>query len=165
MSKRIAAMVLIMATLLATSAFALMVDTPVDKMVAGADGIVRGTVEVLGSHWVDGPRSVIVTDYRLHPTEVWSGPYAVGKAVDFRTYGGTVGDMTMVQEHQPEFRPGEDVLLFLWTQPDAGHTAVYNAVQGVYRLRDRNVVNYKQEIVPLADFRLTIQRALRAQGR
>jgi len=151
--------------LLAGPVAAMMVHYSVDRLVAEADGLVRGKMQVLGSRWLEGPGSVIVTDLRLQVQEVWAGPYQKGSALDFYVYGGTVGDVTMVQEHEPTFQANETVLLFLWTQPDQARTAVFNGVQGTYRLQRDTVTNYRHETFPIREFRATVQAAKRIHGR
>ncbi len=157
----------IVATVLALSlpALAIMVEYPVDRMVAESGAIVRGRVESLGARWLEGPGSIIVTDMKLTVDEVWMGGYRASQTIEFYVVGGVVDGLGMKQEHQPEFRRGEDVVLFLWTQPDESRTAIFNDEQGKYRVVGETVLNFHGEPIELDEFRTNVDRAIQIHGR
>lgn len=146
-------------------AFALMLEYTVDQMVASSEAVVRGRVLGLQSRWLDGPGSIIVTDVHFQVDEVWTGPVAADRNLDFFVIGGTVDGLTMRQEHQPIFTESEETVLFLWTQPDEQRLAVFNDEQGRYRVVDDTVINFKRETIAMADFRDDVEQAIRIHKR
>ncbi len=154
------------AALWAAPAPAAIVEWSLDRMATESEVVVRGHVEGLDSHWLDGPSSIIVTDVKFVVDEVWkgSGRLTKGLQLDLRVNGGGVGEMRMVQEHQPVFLQKEDAVLFLWTSGE-GRLGVYNDEQGKYTVMGDKVVGFKQEPLDLGSFKTSIERAIRSTQR
>lgn len=117
--------------------------------------IVIGTVkEILPSKWtsVDGKRpdgidsfsleNSIYTDITISVDKYLKNPSS-SKEVTVRLYGGTVGNDTLEVDHEPMFKPGEKVLLFLTEdvvistkdiKPE--HFKVTGCMQGKFTLTD-----------------------------
>jgi len=56
---------------------------------------------------------VIFTHYRVQVTEKWKG--ATGATVDVAVPGGIANGMRQMYSGAPQFRPGDQYVLFLWT--------------------------------------------------
>lgn len=120
-----------------------------------SDTIVIGTVkETLPSKWntVDGKKSdpdvkfspfnVIYTDIIISVDEYVKNQLST-KEVRVRVEGGTVGNDTLVVDYEPEFEPGEKVLLYLMKDDKPGtqnigpeHFIMTGCVQGKFTLTD-----------------------------
>jgi len=132
----------------------------VNDMVRGSETIVRGRVVGQQSYWLTDPR-IIVTDVSLVVDEVWKGWYEPGKQLLLTVPGGQVGEIGMRQEHAPVFSMEEDAVLFLWKMPDGdGSYSVFNDEQGKYTVHGDEVVGFKRQAIPLAEFRAAIDRAI-----
>ena len=143
---------------------AMIIEFSLEDMVGGSESIVQGQVVVMDAHWSDGPTRIIVTDVRIRVDEVWMGAEQPGEFLDLQVAGGEVGGMGMKQEHAPTFVMDEQVVLFLWTL-DTGQLSIFNDEQGKYRIVNSQVVNFKREVLDLAEFRETIERAITWHGR
>src|SRR5687767_15921943 len=80
------------------------------ELVATAPGIVHGEVVDVRSRWVDGRRS-LETFVTIAAAEYLKGN--LGEHVTFRVPGGQLGRYRTVFVGVPEFRPGDEVVLFL----------------------------------------------------
>ena len=101
------------------------------EIVNGSQIIVYGRVSAVRPQWVDGRRrieSVITLDaadfYRGTPS----------RTVTFRVPGGQIGRYKSVTVGAPEFRSGDEVVLFLKSQGPAV-PKVFGLNQGVFRVR------------------------------
>jgi hypothetical protein len=101
------------------------------EVVAGSEIIVYGRVADVRPEWSDD-RSRIDTVVSLDAgTYLKGGP---GDSVTFRVPGGQIGRYKNVMVGAPEFRVGEEVVLFLSAAgPSIAH--VFGLNQGVYRVR------------------------------
>jgi len=101
------------------------------EVVAGSEIIVYGRVADVRPEWSDD-RSRIDTVVSLEAgTYLKGGP---GDSVTFRVPGGQIGRYKNVMVGAPEFRVGEEVMLFLSAAgPSIAH--VFGLNQGVYRVR------------------------------
>jgi len=101
------------------------------EVVAGSEIIVYGRVADVRPEWSDD-RSRIDTVVSLEAgTYLKGGP---GDSVTFRVPGGQIGRYKNVMVGAPEFRVGEEVVLFLSAAgPSIAH--VFGLNQGVYRVR------------------------------
>ncbi|HEY1219954.1 MAG: hypothetical protein ABSE42_19090 [Bryobacteraceae bacterium] len=95
-------------------------------LIAKSTSIVRGTVQ--GSYTAfSGP--VIFTHYRVQVVEKWKG--ASGATVDVAVPGGVVDGIRQTYGGAPQFQPGEQYVLFLWTGK-SGMTQIVGFSQGVF---------------------------------
>ena len=147
---------------LASPVHALMVEVGMPEMVATSTDIVRARVVDLSSYWVDSPH-VIRTDVRLQVTETWKGAVTPAATVTVTLQGGTVGNVSMQQEDQPDMRPGDDLLLFL--QGVTGGSARFqltNDFQGHYVVQGSQVLSPRLETLKLSDLHTRVQRLVAA---
>lgn len=152
------------------------------EVVAGSQIIVYGRVADVRPEWTDGRRR-IETVVTVEAASFLRGtPTAT---VTFRVPGGQIGRLKSVTIGAPEFRAGEEVVLFLRSQGPA-MPQVFGMHQGVYRVKldartgDR-LVSYPllgrteepQKVVrgaaerrplPLTQFTQTVRTVLQARG-
>jgi hypothetical protein len=101
------------------------------EIVAGSQIIVYGRVLDVRPEW-SGDRSRIDTIVTVEAGSYLKG--GPGGAVTFRVPGGQIGRYKNVIVGAPEFREGEEVVLFLSAAgPSVAH--VFGLNQGVYRVR------------------------------
>lgn len=136
-------------------ALALMVPFSLDRLVTDADTIVHGSVVRRESRW-DTSGRLIVTDVTLDVSETLKGEPAVRQTL--RIAGGTVGEVTLTMSEVPEFRDGEDVIVFL------AHDQVPSRVVGLWQGKftvEGQVVERGGRRLSLADFLDEIARRSR----
>jgi hypothetical protein len=102
-------------------------------MVAGADAVVEGRVIALRSFWIDS--GYIVTEATVRVDEVVIG--TAPRYVTVRTFGGEVGDFTIVAHGFPQFQTDQAVLLFLKKEPADGSVRVLGYQAGHYQIVER----------------------------
>lgn len=100
-----------------------------DEMIIGARAIVRGQVVSVTSG-LDGQHDVVFTYITLRVQEVFKGKITLGEIV-IKEPGGISGSRGSIIFGTPEFKAGEDVLLFLDTWAD-GSLRVHNWFLGKY---------------------------------
>ena len=97
-----------------------------NDLIVKSTAIVRGTIR--GSYAAFfGP--VIFTHYRVQVTEKWKG--ATGATVDVAVPGGIANGMRQTYSGAPQFRPGDQYVLFLWTGK-SGMTQIMGFSQGAF---------------------------------
>ena len=101
-------------------------DTP--ALVRGSSGIVIGQVQDQRSYWNE-ERTAILTDVTVSVSDVLKGDAA--GVVTLTQFGGEVGGFRYEIAGSPMFRPGEEVLLFLW-RDSRGRTQVNGLGQGKF---------------------------------
>ena len=101
------------------------------EIVSGSQIIVHGRVTDVRADWVEGRRRIesVVT---LQPSSFYRGTPA--RAVTFRVPGGQIGRYKSVTVGAPEFRTGEEVILFLKAQGPSV-PQIFGLNQGVFRVR------------------------------
>lgn len=101
------------------------------EIVSGSQIIVHGRVSDVRAEWIGGRRRIesLVT---IEPAAFYRGTPA--PVLTFRVPGGQLGRYKSVTVGAPEFRPGEEVVLFLKAQ---GPTVpqIFGLNQGVFRVR------------------------------
>lgn len=100
-----------------------------DEMIIGARAIVRGQVVSVASS-LDLQRDIVFTYITLRVQEVFKGKITTGEIV-IKEPGGVAGNRGSMIFGTPEFKTGEDVLLFLDTWAD-GSLRVHNWFLGKY---------------------------------
>jgi len=153
-----------LALLLASPAYALMLDVPLPQNAEESDAVVRGAVVARTSHWAESGPRIIVTDVTVKVSETWKGTLAAGQEVSFRVNGGEVDGMGMRQEHQPVFLDDEDVVLFLKATPSARWSVNYDE-QGKFAVRDDHVVGSKGDAGKLSTFRTSVKQMIQSSAK
>lgn len=125
----------------------LMVPLSISKLAAESDLIVHCKVISITTT-LDADRR-IVTRVLTEITETWKGQHP-GSRLQVVLAGGTLGTKQVLVDGQPQYRPGEEVVLFLkfnqrkeavtvglaqgkfvvWTNPETGRKEVYNPFHG-----------------------------------
>jgi hypothetical protein len=148
---------------LAGPAFALALLVPLDHLITDSDVIVKARVTGLASHWNDD-HSTIVTDVTLTVMESWAGGLAPGSPLTLQVQGGEVGDERIAYEHMTVFSPEEETVLFLKATTSARFRV--NAVeQGKYTVLGDQVVDFRQQALPLSALRATVNSLKPANDR
>lgn len=140
-----------------------------------AEQIIIGTVvTIYPSRWstADGqlpsnttadmiqPGTVILTDVDVKVDRVLKGPSR--DSVRVRTFGGEVGQDTMIASWSPQFQNGQQYVLFLVKDdgstanigPD--HYAILGAIQGSYAIQGKRAISGVGEMV-LTDLIATVE--------
>ena len=92
----------------------------------------EGRVESVASHW-NATRTQIVTDVAVRVSEYVKGDGP--QTLKLRMLGGTVGEITMAVLGQAEFKPDEDVFLFLSPTWESGDFPVVQGEHGKFSVR------------------------------
>ncbi len=121
------------------------------EIVSGSQIIVHGRVIDVRSEWVDD-RSRIESFVTVESATVYRG--ASASTITFRTPGGQVGRYKSVTVGAPEFRVGDEAVLFLKSHAAAALPQIFGLNQGVFRVR----------VDPRTGRRLVIRQLLAAQG-
>ena len=101
------------------------------EIVSGSQIIVHGRVSDIRTEWTTGRRRIesVVT---LEASSFYRG--TASRTVTFRVPGGQIGRYKSVTVGAPEFRRGDEVVLFLKAQGPAV-PQVFGMNQGVFRVR------------------------------
>ena len=101
------------------------------EIVNGSQIIVYGRINSVRPQWVEGRRRIesVVT---LDATDFYRG--TPSRSVAFRVPGGQIGRYRSVTVGAPQFRPGDEVVLFLRARGPAV-PQVFGLNQGVFRVR------------------------------
>ena len=99
-----------------------------DDLIAKSTAIVRGTVQ---SSYVAYSGPLIFTHYRIQVVEQWKG--SKGAAVDVAVPGGMVKRTRQTYAGAPQFQPGDQYVLFLWTGK-SGMTQIMGFTQGAFQV-------------------------------
>lgn len=146
---------------------------------SNSDVIVIGTVnETFPSRWntIDGKQpnkpltelipgiDMIYTDISISVDKYIKNPLS-SKEIIVRTVGGTVGKVTINSEDEPNFEPGEKVLLYLSkdTSPYTAnvgpeHFFVYGSMQGKFKLTNDGKATTPDESTTLDELLSTIKK-------
>jgi len=100
------------------------------EIVSGSQIIVHGRVSEIRPEWIDGSRRIesVITVYA---SSFYRGTSS--SRVTFRVPGGQIGRYKSVTVGAPEFKAGEEVVLFLKSQGPAV-PYVFGLNQGVFRV-------------------------------
>lgn len=101
------------------------------EIVSGSQIIVHGRVSDVRAEWIDGRRRIesVVT---LDASSFYRGTSS--RSVTFRVPGGQIGRYKSVTVGAPEFRTGDEVVLFLRAQGPSV-PQVFGLNQGVFRVK------------------------------
>lgn len=100
-----------------------------EQLVSQADGIVHAVVANQHAEWAG---QTIVTTIELDVIECLKGPYGAGETVALQQAGGVVDDLAMRIAGAPEFRVGDEVVVFLEGGPQSGRPLVLGMSQGLF---------------------------------
>jgi hypothetical protein len=115
------------------------------EIVNGSQVIVHGRVVDVQSDWTED-RFRIETMVTLEAGAYFKG--GPGERVTFRVPGGTIGRYRSLMVGAPEFRVGDEVVMFLRSEgPSVPH--VFGLSQGVFRIR-RELRSGRRVVVPPA---------------
>lgn len=133
---RSAAVTLIVLSVSATASATIMVEVPLDEMIASADTIVHGTVvhsTVRVAMRDDGTlEPQTITTIRVREWIAGAG----GETVTLRELGGAWQGGVVSYEGTPQYRVGEEVVVFLARRPEAPHDLrTLGMVQGKFIVR------------------------------
>jgi hypothetical protein len=148
---------------LAGPAFALALVVPVDRLITDSDVIVQARVTGLVSHWTDD-HSTIVTDVTLVVVESWAGGLVPGSPLTLQVKGGEIGEERVGYEHMTVFAPDEETVLFL-KATTSGRWRVNAVEQGKYTVLGDQVVDFRQQALPLSALRATVNSLKPANDR
>lgn len=109
----------------------------VKELTRKSDSIVQGRVESITSSW-DAARKEIYTYYTLNVAVGIKGQRA--GIVTIRQLGGTVGNVASIVPGMPNFKHGEEVVVFLTQNDAAGYPWVMGLQQGKYSVVEQNGV-------------------------
>ena len=102
---------------------------PISELTFRADTIVRGVVVSRVGAWDKAHRRIrTVTEVRV--SESWKGAEGPGAIVRIRQLGGTVGSVTQSVAGDARFRLGQEVLVFLRSDPARGLHYMVGMAQG-----------------------------------
>ena len=117
-----------------------------DEMANESAVIVHATVVSSRSEWSAG-RTVIQTIYTARAHQYLKG--FLGETFEYRQRGGEVGILAMYVPGSPVFQPGEEVLMFLWTDGASGTYQCLGFEQGVLRVREENGIKVVNRSIPI----------------
>jgi hypothetical protein len=107
-----------------------------DDLVAGADTIVVGEVIDSRVYWASD-RKIILTSYTVKVGESIKG--SASATVTVTTVGGKIGNTILHVSGMPQFRPGENAIVFL--ERTGAYTTVVGLNQGKFTLSNGEVSN------------------------
>lgn len=107
---------------------------PTKELVFEADALIQGRVVEMSSFWTDSGR-LIATDVQVAIDDTVFGK--ASGTVRVRTFGGTVGDITVEAHGFPRFEMGEHVLLYVKADPEDGVFRVHGYQEGQFRVVTR----------------------------
>ena len=116
------------------------------EIVSGSQIIVHGRVAEIRAEWIDGRRRIesVVT---LEASSFYRGTSA--GAVTFRVPGGQIGRYKSVTVGAPEFKTGDEVVLFLKARGPAV-PQVFGLNQGVFRVQVDRQTGRRTVLQPIA---------------
>ncbi|MBI2816976.1 MAG: hypothetical protein HYX72_08555 [Acidobacteria bacterium] len=103
-----------------------LVQMDLDDLTSQAQTIVYGRIVSSRTEW-DKNHSAIYTFYTVQPIEYLKGQ--LGSTFELQEMGGTLDGLTMRVPSAPEFKPGQEEVLFVWTD-QLGRNLVIGMEQG-----------------------------------
>ena len=128
------------------------------EVVAGSQVIAHARVVEVRSEWVDGRRRIetVVTAEVISPLKG-----ELGRTLSFKVPGGQIGRYRSVTVGAPQFRRGEEAVLFLNNAGEPG-LQVFGLNQGVFRVRQDQISGRRVVVTPpLVGMNETPERVVR----
>ena len=118
-----------------------------DTMTAESSAVVHGRIVASRTEWSDSRHRMVLTSYTVQADRYVKGN--LGAAFEIVEPGGQIGTQMTVVPGAPEFKVGEELVLFIWTDPARGRHEAMGFDQGVFRVqRDaasgRKTLNHSQ---------------------
>ena len=130
-------------------------EVTVPVLVHNSDLVVRGTVMQSECRWADFSFGrIIVTDVTLRVTTLLKGT-SDDSTVVVEVFGGVVGDVGLAVDNVPEFRGGEDAVVFLSSADDLHRRRMVRGSCGKYTVDGLRIAETGQ---PASDFLAQVSR-------
>lgn len=114
------------------------------EVVSGSNIIVYGVVTEVRAEWASDRRGIDTVVTFQAGTYLKGGP---AETVTFKVPGGQIGRYRNVMVGAPQFRPGDEAVLFLRASgPAVAHVFGFN--QGVYRVRSDAATGQRMVVTP-----------------
>ncbi|MBI4832656.1 MAG: hypothetical protein HY801_14110 [Candidatus Lindowbacteria bacterium] len=170
----------LLCVILSSHAQALLIEKPLDELVAESDSIIRGFVTETRSEW-NPERTLIHTYVTVEVKEAIKG-LPGRRSETIKLPGGEVGDIGLRVEDVPGFSVGEEVILFLRAEhprltglsqgkytvirdeSDPAKSFVVSACEHAYDRQEGGVQEFAQERAPLDVFLDNLKELVRAQS-
>ena len=115
------------------------------EVVAGSQVIAHARVVDVRSEWVDGRRQ-IETAVTAEVLSYMKGD--TGRTLTFKVPGGQIGRYRSITVGAPQFRRGDEAVLFLNTAGEPAGLQVFGLNQGVFRVRQDPISGRRVVITP-----------------
>lgn len=117
-----------------------MVQLELDELIKSSDVILTGTVTDIGpvyrGTWQN--TQLIFTDVVVEASQLLYGQ--TSESLVIQTRGGKIDGSVIIAEDEPEFRLGEETLLFLKHNPDLDSFVVTGTLQGKWSYENDQVI-------------------------
>lgn len=134
-----------------------------DDLAGDSAVVVHASVISQRSEW-NAAHTAIFTIYTMRAHQYLKG--FLGETFEVRQRGGEVDNWVMVAAGSPEFRAGEEAVLFLWTDGASGRYQCNGFEQGVLRVTEVNGIKTVNRSIPVntADIAANALRSARGTG-
>jgi hypothetical protein len=121
-----------------------------DTMTAESSAVVHGRITSTHTDWSDSQHKMVLTFYTVQADRYVKGN--LGAAFEIVEPGGVIGNRSTVVPGAPEFKVGEELVLFVWTDSVRGRHQAIGFDQGAFRVqRDaatgRKTLNHSQPLI------------------
>lgn len=116
-----------------------LVQMDLDDLTSQSQTVVYGKIVSSRTEW-DRSHSVIYTFYTVQPIQYLKGQ--LGSTFELQEMGGTLDGLTMKVPSAPEFKAGQEAVLFVWTDP-LGRNLVIGMEQGAVGIETDPQTNRK----------------------
>ncbi len=117
-----------------------------DEIASRSAVIVDAKIVSASSDWNDR-RTSIETTYTAQAIQYVKG--SLGDTFQFHEPGGQAGGLQMVAPGTPQFSPGQEVLLLLWSDPRSGRYQCIGLTQGALYVSVQNGTKYVDRAIPV----------------